>query len=343
MKILLVKLSSIGDVVHALPCLSAIRENVPNAEISWVVERKCAEILRDNPALTRLIEIDTKAIRRQTKIGDSLRLTQKYWSELRAENFDIAFDLQGLWKSAFIAKFSGAKKRIGFAKNALREPSSRLLLTDHIEVSLRRNIVFKNLTPVSKALDFRLPALENLDFSIYPNSAHLSEADEIIKKTGEKFAILNVGGGWQTKLWSAKKFGQLADRIFETYGFKSVISFGPNEEDLAQEAIEAGASKQIFAASPSLRGFYALAKRAAIYVGGDTGLTYLAMAAKCPIVGIFGPTEWWRNGSPFPDDICVERNDIPCRENCHRRTCENWICLDIAVETVFRAVQKRLS
>lgn len=343
MKILIVKLSSIGDVVHALPCLTAIRENLPDAEISWVVERKCAEVLRDNPFLHRLIEIDTKAIRQQAKIGDSLRLAQEHWSELRAAGFDIALDLQGLWKSAFIAKFSGAKRRVGFAKNALREPSSRLLLTEKIEVPVQENIILKNLALVSKALNFNLPTIKNFEFPIFPNETHEREADEIIEKTGENLAILNVGGGWKTKLWSAEKFGQLADKLFETHGLKSVISFGPNEESLAKQAITASKSGQVFAANPSLRGFFALAKRAKIYVGGDTGLTHLAVAAKCPIVGIFGPTEWWRNGSPFPDDICVERNDIGCRENCHRRTCGNWICLDISVETVFRAVQKRLA
>jgi ADP-heptose:LPS heptosyltransferase len=85
-----------------------------------------------------------------------------------------------------------------------------------------------------------------------------------------------------------------------------------------------------------------LAKRAKIYVGGDTGPTHLAVAANAPVVGIFGPTEWWRNGSPNPQDICVERSDINCRVDCHRRTCSNWICMDISVETVFDAVQKRL-
>jgi ADP-heptose:LPS heptosyltransferase len=91
-----------------------------------------------------------------------------------------------------------------------------------------------------------------------------------------------------------------------------------------------------------LKGFYELAKKAAVYVGGDTGPTHLAIAAGAPIVGIFGPTEWWRNGSPFTEDICVERTDISCRVECHRRTCSNWICMDIGVETVLEAVTERL-
>jgi ADP-heptose:LPS heptosyltransferase len=94
--------------------------------------------------------------------------------------------------------------------------------------------------------------------------------------------------------------------------------------------------------SLSLKGFYALARRARVYVGGDTGPTHLAVAAGTPVVGLFGPTEWWRNGSPRAEDICVERTDIGCRENCHRRSCRNWICMEIEVDRVLRAVEERL-
>ncbi|GAC1399675.1 MAG: hypothetical protein NVSMB56_14700 [Pyrinomonadaceae bacterium] len=92
----------------------------------------------------------------------------------------------------------------------------------------------------------------------------------------------------------------------------------------------------------SLKGFYELAKRAQIYVGGDTGPTHLAIAAKTPIVGLYGPTEWWRNGSPRAEDICVDRMDIGCREDCNRRTCDKWICMDIEVMRVTNAVTERL-
>jgi ADP-heptose:LPS heptosyltransferase len=92
----------------------------------------------------------------------------------------------------------------------------------------------------------------------------------------------------------------------------------------------------------SLKGFYSLVKTARVYVGGDTGPTHLAMAANTPIVGLFGPTEWWRNGSPRPEDICVERTDIDCRLDCHRRSCSKWICMDIDVQRVLEAVDKRI-
>jgi ADP-heptose:LPS heptosyltransferase len=203
------------------------------------------------------------------------------------------------------------------------------------------HIIRKNLMLAEKALGISVPA-ENFDFPIFTDEIHQHEADKIISQVDESFALLNPAGGWVTKLWQAEKFGELADKIWLKNGLKSIVATAPNEKKLADKVLNSSKSGKIISATPSLKGFYELAKRAQIYVGGDTGPTHLAVAAKTPLVGIFGPTEWWRNGSPNAADICVERNDIGCRTNCHRRTCSNWICLDISVETVFRAVQRRL-
>ena len=169
-----------------------------------------------------------------------------------------------------------------------------------------------------------------------------SEAEKIIAGTGENFAILNPAGGWVTKLWHAEKFGALADKIWEEHGLISIVTTAPNEKDLAEKVLQNSKSGKVFAAFPSLKGFFELAKKAKIYVGGDTAPTHLAVAAKTPVVGIFGPTEWWYNGSPNSKDICVERNDIGCRIDCNRRTCNKWICMDIKVETMLDAVRARL-
>ena len=141
----------------------------------------------------------------------------------------------------------------------------------------------------------------------------------------------------------AEKFGQLADRLWEDLGFVSVVSIGPNEDDLGRVVAANSRSAKPIIARVSLKGFYELAKRARVYVGGDTGPTHIAVAAGSPVVGLFGPTEWWRNGSPDPDDICVERTDINCRIDCHRRSCSKWICMDSDVETVLDAVNRRLA
>ena len=341
MKILIVKLSSIGDVVHTLPALAAIRAALPGAEISWAVERSAAEILRNNEYLAHLIEVDTRVLRKRDQIGQAVTAFRAQLRELRASTFDVILDFQGLLKSSTIAKLAKSKKIYGFAKQNLREPASRFLLTDRIEVAQNSHIIAKNLQLAAQALNIYIPT-ENFEFPIFTNDEHRAEAEKIIEQTGDNFAVLNPAGGWTTKLWNAGKFGALADRLWTENGLTSVITTAPNEINLAEKVLQNSTSGRVLLAQPSLKGFYELTKSAKIYVGGDTAPTHLAVAANAPVVGIFGPTEWRRNGSPHKADICVERNDIGCRADCHRRTCDNWICLDIEVETVFRAVQKRL-
>lgn len=341
MKILIVKLSSIGDIIHALPALAAIRRALPEAEISWAVEARSAEILRGNTLLKHLIEVDTRSLRGGKIIEEILPGASRQIKNLRVAAFDVALDLQGLLKSAAIAKFSKAPRRVGFSKQSLREPASRFLLTETVAVEKQIHVIRKNLTLTEKALNFSAGE-GKFEFPIFTEEKHRTEAERIIEKTGENFVILNPAGGWVTKLWHAEKFGALADRIWRETGFFSVVTTAPNEIELAEKVLQNSKSGKILAAQPGLKGFYELAKRARVYVGGDTGPTHLAIAARAPVVGIFGPTEWWRNGSPNPSDICVERNDINCRADCHRRTCGNWICMDIEVEIVFQAVRKRL-
>jgi heptosyltransferase-1 len=343
-RILIVKLGSIGDIVHTLPSLAAIRRALPNAEISWVVERRSAEILRDNPILDHLIEVDTKALRRGLMSGETLRAPRQQLRRLRASAFDLALDFQGLLKSATIARLSGARQIYGFSREGLREPPSRFLLSRRVNVSRRTHVIKKGLELVRGALGIPVPDdPSNFEFPLGINPAQVHEAIEAAGASLGNYAILNPGGGWPTKLWSAERFGLLADALWERKGLVSLIAHGPGEAELADQVVRSSTFGKARAVSLSLKGFFALAKNARIYVGGDTGPTHLAVAARTPVVGLFGPTEWWRNGSPYPEDICVERNDIDCREDCHRRACSKWICMDIEVGRVLEAVNKRLS
>jgi lipopolysaccharide heptosyltransferase I len=341
MRILIVKLGSIGDIVHTLPAVAAIRKAMPDAKISWVVERRAAEILRDNPLLDRLIEVDTKALRRGLVSGETLRAPRQQLRQLRASAFDLALDFQGLLKSASIARLSGAHRIFGFSRDSLREPASRILLSKTIPISKNSHVIRKNLTLASGALGISVPQDADLEFPIATNSGHEAEALNAVT-AGTNYAILNPGGGWPTKLWSGERFGRLADELWSHHGLHSLVTHGPGELELAETVLRASQSGKARAVNVSLKGFYELAKRAQVYVGGDTGPTHLAIAAGAPIVGLFGPTEWWRNGSLRPADICVERIDIDCRTDCHRRACSKWICMDVEVERVLQAVGLRL-
>lgn len=341
MNILIVKLGSIGDIVHTLPVVSHIKSRLPEAGISWAVERKSAEILRGNELIDHLFEIDTRKLRDRSIGYRSLSVFGQSIKSLRRQRFDIALDLQGLVKSAAVAKLSGARIRCGFAKSSLREPASRFLLNQTFEVRDDVHVINKNLLLAAHALD--LPLADGPPvFHISTTDAHRLEADQIIKDAGPEFAVLNPAGGWPTKLWPARNFGVLADLLWERFQLRSVITVGPRESALAEEAAGTARKQAPIVARPSLKGFYELARQARVYVGGDTGPTHIAAAAGAPIIGIFGPTEWWRNGSLNPLDICVGREDISCRIDCHRRSCSKWICMDIAPETVLAAVEKRL-
>ena len=343
MRILLVRLSTIGDIVHALPALASLRRRLPEAEIEWVAEKRSAEILRGNPLLDKLIEIDTRSMKGGKRIEEILLDISAQTKALRERQFDLAIDLQGLVKSAFVARASRVKRRFGFERQALREPSARFFYTDTVAIPAGEHVIRRNQRLALAAVGEELDEAEPLEFPIATGPDDVAEAQRILALTNGRIALLNPAGGWVTKLWKAENFGQLADRIWAEMGLTAVVVTAPNESALAERVRAASRSGRTVFAEPSLKGFYELARVAEVYVGGDTGPTHIAMAAGAPIVGIFGPTEWWRNGSLNPEDICVERTDIGCRINCHRRTCDNWICLEIDVDTVFEAVRRRIN
>ncbi|MDQ1524133.1 MAG: heptosyltransferase [Pyrinomonadaceae bacterium] len=344
MRILIVKLGSIGDIVHTLPSLAAIRRELPQAEVAWAVERRAAEILRDNPLVDRLIELDTKALRRWRPLsGETLLATRQQLQRLRASAFDVTLDFQGLLKSAAIARLARAPRRYGFARPHLREPASRFLLTHTVNIPPGTNVIRKNLALAAAALGIRVPEDgDDFEFPVHVSPEQEREARDAAGLVGGKFAILNAGGGWPTKLWEAERFGALADALLARHGLRSLVTYGPGERELAERVVRASRTGAAQPVSLSLKGFYALARRASVYVGGDTGPTHLAVAARAPVVGLFGPTEWWRNGSPRASDVCVERTDISCRTDCHRRACAVWVCMDIEVARVVAAVDERL-
>lgn len=342
MKVLIVKLGAIGDIVHTLPALALLRRSLPGALIDWVAEERSAGILKNNSLIDRLIEVDTRSIRSEGSIEEKLAAIKLQAKELRRRRYDLAIDMQGLLKSAMIAKVSGAARRVGFGRRHLREPTSRIFLTETVKLPEKIHVVQKNLMLAASAIGADAEGFKP-EFPIAVSEAEKEEAIKFTELAAGHFAVLNPGGGWVTKLWHAEKYGSLADRLWNEKGIRPLVVTGPNETALAERVAGAGRSGKLISIQPRLKPYFELLKHADVYIGGDTGPTHLAVAAGTPVVGIFGPTEWWRNGSTDPDDICVERMDIGCRVDCHRRTCSKWICMDIDVETVFQAVERRLA
>jgi ADP-heptose:LPS heptosyltransferase len=273
--------------------------------------------------------------------GETLRAPRQQLRRLRASAFDTALDFQGLLKSASIARLSGARRVFGYSRTGLREPASAIFLSKRVAVPRNIHVIRKSLLLLNGALGVPVPEAFSFPINVGPNEK--AEAEQTAASAGGNYAILNPGGGWPTKLWSVDRFGKLADLLWSSYGISSLVTYGPGELELAEGVRRSSSSGKAQPVNVSLKAFYSLAQAARVYVGGDTGPTHIAVAAGTPIVGLFGPTEWWRNGSPRPEDICVERNEIDCRVDCHRRSCSKWICMDIEVGRVMEAIDRRLA
>jgi lipopolysaccharide heptosyltransferase I len=323
-KVLIVRLSAIGDVVHTLPALSALKR--AGHEVSWLVEPAAREVLAGHPLLETTIVAPAARRFRLAAARATLR-------DLRRRRFDVALDLQGLFKSASWARLSGARRVIGHARRTRREPLSALLLHETAPVPPEAvHVIDKNLA-LLRALD--VDAVGTRDFVLPPAPAPVAVGDE-------PFALLNPGGGWAGKLWPAESFGALARRVCE-HGLRPIVTWGPGEQPLAERVVAASNGAAEIAPATSLLGFVELARRARVVVAADTGPLHLACAVGAPVVALFGPTDPARNGPFAPGDAVVRR--VPACAPCYRRGCAVHAAImnDIAVEEVARAVQERLA
>ena len=338
MRILLVKLGAIGDVVHTLPALAALRRALPGAHLAWVVERGgAAKLLQNNPALDELIEVDIRGWRNDLFGYDARQAIKTSLTKIRG--FDLTLDFQGLIKSGMIAWLSRSPRRIGFDKNALREPASAYLLTERVSVNDDDHIIKKNLQLV-RHLGYSIAGDYQFPLYIAPEDKQFA-AQEIAQRDGA-VAIINPGGGWPTKLWSVEGFAAIADRLWEVHGWRSIVTYGPGEEALANSVIAHSRSGAVEMLAATLKQFFALACHAKLLIGGDTGPLHLAAAAGTPIVGIYGPTPALRNGPFAKDDVVIERFDLDCRVDCFRRSCSHTSCMKIPLENVWQGVERRI-
>ena len=276
--------------------------------------------------------------------GETLRAPRQQLRRLRASAFDLAIDFQGLLKSASIARLSGARRVFGFSRDALTGTSQPRPTLENQSQFLKNPRNSQESGLAKRSLGIPVPEdARDFAFPIATSSEHRAEALSAIEGIDGGYVVLNPGGGWPTKLWSAERFGELADHLWSHFGLHSLVTVGPGEEDLAKKFCNRAARGRLewssFVERASMK--WRKVRSCTLVATLDPLISPLRRAH--PIVGLFGPTEWWRNGSPRPEDICVERVDIGCRTDCHRRACSNWICMDIEVDRVFQAAQRRLA
>ncbi len=367
--ILIVKLSAVGDVIHTLPSLAALRRCYPDADISWVVEEAAADLLTGNPDLNRVIVSGRKRWVQGLRLG---RIAAPLWEmlaffkEIRRRPYDLVIDFHGLLKSAAIVLFSGGRRKLGY--DSLQEGSG-LFYNEKITEQMGKHAVDRYLYFVRylagdpdgrNAACLKGPPVFSIAVGETEQrriAALLDEHKEILNvadnrgggtqaggrrepQTGKPFIAVNPVALWETKLWEDEKFAELCDRIRQELGIGIILTgsdAGPLERIRGQmktEAVNLGGRT-------TLRELACLYSQATLLVTTDSGPMHLAAAMGTPVVALFGPTNPARTG-PYGPGHRVIRRALSCAP-CLRKRCDNPRCMtEISVKEVFDELKKVL-
>src|SRR5271165_1256119 len=321
LRVLVVRMSAMGDVIHALPAIAALRAARPNLQIGWLIEQRWMELLcahaterlQPRSELKPLVDwvhvSDFKEWRKGLSSAATWRDMRSCMREVRAIKYDVALDMQGSIRSAMAGRLSGAKTRIGSAEP--REAPARRFYT-RVVVPQGTHVVEHGLELASTVAGDDL----SYEAPLFPqDSATEAWADRFCASVGfAPLAILNPGAGWGAKCWPAHSYGEVAKALAER-GMAVMVNYGPQEEALAESVREA--SEEV--ARPvkcSVSQLIALTRRASLFVGGDTGPMHLAAALGVPVVALFGPTRPERNG-PYATRAVVLRSPESVDNSSH--------------------------
>jgi len=303
-RIAIVKLSALGDVVHALPVARALRRHFPDAALTWIVEAREQALLQGPPDLDRVIAVDTRRWRRLIWRPAGARQVWGKLGRLRARvrggRFDVALDLQGLAKSGLLTAFTRAPIRVGFARSHSRE-LNWLFTNHHVTPPASAAHVVEQYLSLLAALgvpaaapEFHLPA---------QRAAEARMGDFLAEqgiKSGDRVVALNPGAGRADKRWPVAHFRALAERLGPEADARVLLLWGPGEAHLARQIGEGLVARPVLAPPTDIAELTALLRRCALVVAGDTGPVHMAAAVGTPALGLFGPTRAQRNGPYGP-------------------------------------------
>lgn len=322
-KFLIIRLSSLGDIIHTLPAFAALRKKFPEAKISWLVEERGKDLLDFVPGIDRTIVLSSKKWSMASKYfwAEFLRVVR----EIRQKD-QIALDFQGLVKSGLFAFLSKAKTRIGFHKNNLRESGASIFYTEYLDpISEKMHIVSKNLKLLTRigiqndTFEFPLLIPESLSKSVSEKIKTLGYREK------NRLVVLNVGAAWETKRWFAERWIELIRILNErNLGLFFLLLWGSDVERALAEDIHAKTDTPI-TPTLSLKEVMALIQETDLLISGDTFALQVACALSRPVVGLFGPTSPKRNG-PFSELDKVAFHETEC-SHCYNRKCSNLECL----------------
>ena len=353
--VLIVRLSAMGDIIHALPAAAALRQAFPHATLGWLIEERWAELLcalrhprsgrrsAQRPLVDRVHSVNTAEWRNAPFSFNTWQKMAVGLSELRGIQYDAVIDFQGAVRSALLARWSGAPVVYGNAQ--AHENAASMFYTRQVLVETTGTHVVEQALALAEAVIrtaiigtdiISMPTAEiQVEFPVDPDAeariAGLTPVDN-------NFAILNPGAGWGAKRWPAERYGQVATELAKD-GLCSLVNYGPGEEDLAL-AVEAAGEGTARKISCSVSELIALTRRARLFIGGDTGPMHMAAALKIPVVAIFGPTNPARNG-PFGTRSIVLRSASSLTDHSRRHEPEQGL-LAITAGEVVAATRKLL-
>ena len=334
---LIVRLGSLGDLIHTLPAVAAIRRVYPDSVIDWLVEAPHRELLDLVPILSSVVVLEGRDFTGWLATSRTLR----------ARRYGVALDFQGLLKSAALARFSGARSVVGFDRKALREPAARLFYTNSPKVGEGRHVIDKNLAMVSalletnEALQPTAAARATIDFPLRDIQSRALE--QLRGQVTGSFALVNPGAAWPNKRWPASRFGAVARSLHADQRLPSIVLWGPGEVPLASDVVAASGDAAWLSPPTSIADLVALVRGASLMVSGDTGPAHIAAAVGTPLVGIYGPTRPARNGPWSAGDITVSRDAICQCHHLRRCKLETMCLMDIQVDEVLNAIERRLA
>lgn len=328
-RFLIVRLGAIGDVVHALPLASAIRDARPDARIAWAAEPGPAQALLENPDVDEILTVDTRAWRR-SPIAGGFSALRRDLRAVRSVNADVALDAQGLIKSGLLTWASKAPVRVGFEHRFCRE-GMNVLFTTHQALPPEdpHHVVEKNLS-LLKPLGLPVPPRAKYRFPVLETRREREGAEKYLESAGHagdrSLLVIHPGGGWATKRWAPARFARLADHWRESGAGDVLLIWGPGERETAEAVRSAMRTRPLVAPDTGIREMMALIRRGDFFAGGDSGPAHLAAAMGVRCLMIMGPTEPVRNG-PWGSGHLALHHRLAC-SGCYARKCPDVECLE---------------
>lgn len=327
-KILVIKPSSLGDIVHSLPFLNVLRDRFPRSEIHWIIAKGFEGLLEDHPMISRLLVINKDEWKKIKNVKDTISELRSLFKSLKKEKFDIVADLQGLLRSGVLTAATGASVRVGFKE--AREGSS-IFYTHRVEGGKDIHAVDRYL----KIAKFLGCDIADVRFPL-PLSFDSSRLERYLPD--REYAVLVPGARWKTKKWPPERFGELASRL----PMKFLVVGGKSDTDISNRVVNSSKGNAIsIAGKTNIKELIEIMRKAKFVVSNDSGPMHIAAALGVPVFAIFGPTNPLRTG-PYGKGHIIIRKGVECSP-CYKRSCRDIKCMEmIGVKEVADIIRQRV-